>query len=304
MKEIDKSFFDLVAHPDMLYRANTNSVTFIYDPKKDTLYSAKYPTSHYYLVQETPDLKSFAHITSNTNRYLINAGLMVGRIGVKEGHHFITFWNTVFKDMGALAKCLNAIVKKYPEYGSPDTLVTTDRFIKYDTNMNTFFGYYLKDIPGVRTSSSKRTQPQTTQQEKPECAVTLDVKGTPTPLDVILGNFHMVKDDRLPAMKTAVCTQGVQMKDDLEKAGCTLQVSMLDQLIDKSGCNNQSGEYQNLLQGGRINRRQELQKIFADPERMEKEFRTQKELDAAWDELQGKREHRMIGFAEWLTRYS
>jgi RNAse (barnase) inhibitor barstar len=75
---------------------------------------------------------------------------------------------------------------------------------------------------------------------------------------------------------------------------------MIDQLLDKANCN-QAGEYNSLKQGGRIARKQELQKIFADPEAMSRY--SQRDINAMWDELQGKNEHRMTGFIEWVNRY-
>jgi hypothetical protein len=39
-----------------------------------------------------------------------------------------------------------------------------------------------------------------------------------------------------------------------------------------------------------------LRDIFRSPEKIDREFRTQKEIDAAWDKLQGEN----FSFKEWL----
>lgn len=215
---------------------------------------------------------------------MITAGLLTGRFGWTEGVQAISFWNLSIKESD-LVKCVNKLINVFQEF-TEDTVVIAD-----DTSRS-FKPRLIGDIPGVQVTKTQKSQPFNSPQ-KPECAVTIDVKGQPTKLDVILGNFHMVKDDRLPAMKAAVCSQGPKLKSDMEKAGCKLQISMLDQLIKQSDCNN--NDYNSLKQSGKISRKQQLRDIFADPEKMN-QFRTQKEIDAAWDELQG--EHRMTGFKE------
>lgn len=294
-----KQNYSRITHPDTLYDEGFDSITFIYDPFTKKLHTQPYPTTHLDLSDEIPNLHGVYDVDHNTTP--IKMGYILGRFGTfpaPDPFKVIAFWNVNFKG-NELADCLNAIIRQYPEYGSPDTMVMSDKKAYYDKANRSLDMANLGEIPGVKTIAQNQQQ---VKQDRPECAVTLDVLGEPTKLGTIMGNFHMVKDNRLPAMKAAVCAQGPHMKKELEKAGCTVQVNMLDDLIQKSNCNQSNKEYEDLKTAGRIDRKQYLRSLFADPERMEKEFRTQKDLNAAWDELQG--EHRMTGFAEWIQTRS
>jgi hypothetical protein len=308
-----------IRDPDSLYDDKSDSVTFIYDPKKDKIYTGEFPEAHGDLQVKYPELNQY----STGNQKLIRAGFLLGRIGLyfddpndssdqyeddyddlaylhkddQEPIKAIVFWNTEFEN-DDLTKCLYSLVRKFPLYNDPETIVLSDMDRTYDRRKG-FKETQLKNLIHI----SSRKQNYIAKQHRPECDVTLDVKGIPTKLSDILGNFHMVKDDRLPAMKTAVCSQGPNLKKKLLNSKCDSEISMIDQLLQKAHCQ-KAGEYNSLKQGGRIARKQELQKIFADPEAISRNFRTQKELDAAWDELQGKKEHRMTGFIEWISKYS
>lgn len=305
--------------PDSIF--DYDSTTFLYNPETNELHYDEYPETHHDLIQGSAR-KTARDKNFNNRDNAIHAGMVLGRfkalndsdIKLNDGTKtddlkVIAFWNAYFPDNeNWLEKCMEAIFKIAPEYSDKKTIVIFDTsridpkfYYKDFKSTRRYNDCFLEDISEIQLSQKIKknyTAKPTARQDRPECAVTLDVKGQPTKLDVILGNFHMVKDDRLPAMKNAVCSQGVKMKDDLEKAGCDLHLAILNQLIDKSNCN-QSGEYQRLKQGGKIQRKQELRKIFDSPELTAQTFRTQKELDAAWDELQG--EHAMTGFSEWLN---
>lgn len=295
-----QTFLRYAEDPDTFYSSYYDAITFIYDPVNNKLYSAPYPKTHQDVRQSKPELRRIYN-----NETSIERGLILGRLAHEESKdlRIIAFWNVSFQGT-ELADCLNAVIKQYPEYGSPDTIVMSDKRGIYDDKPRNFNSATLGEIPGVRLSKATQKQGRAPTQDKPECAVTLDVLGQPTSLDTIMGNFHMVKDNRLPAMKTAICSQGVQMRGDLEKAGCDVQVSMLDDLVKKADCQSSGQEYNKLKAAGRIDRKQYLRGLFGNPERMDREFRTQKDIDDAWDELQGKKEHRMLGFAEWLAKYS
>jgi hypothetical protein len=133
------------------------------------------------------------------------------------------------------------------------------------------------------------------QQQDPVCGgMKINVQGRPTSISDVMGQLHMVKGQQLDFLKGAFCSQYQGLKNSPEYQKCTLQHRQLDDIATALKCG--KDDYKNFLQAGRANYAQRLRGIFADPYKMDQEFRTQKELDAAWDYL-NKKEH--LSFREW-----
>jgi hypothetical protein len=207
MKEIDRKIFGIVKNPDSLNNSSvSNNITFIYDQDKDILYAEPYPAFHKDIRNKTPALQ---HIRNNQET--VSNGLLLGRTGVLPNKtKVISFWNAYFKSLHLLANCLNNIIKKYPIFNDPNTIVMADQLNRFDPHKNTFNAVPLSEFSGVHVTNNP--QQASDEEQKPWCNVNLDILGVSTSLSDILGNFHMVKDNRLPAMKTAVCSQGPQQE--------------------------------------------------------------------------------------------
>lgn len=155
---------------------------------------------------------------------------------------------------------------------------------------------FVKDIIGGQVA-------QDTEDAECKRLAKVNVRGKEMDLGTALGNLHMVKGPELQFMKTAICANHDQLQADLEKHSCKAQLATLGDILNKLSCpaKGDQGEWQRLKSQGRAQYRQDLRGIFADPDKMDREFRTQKDIDAAWDELQhGKRENR-LSFQRWLT---
>ena len=103
----------------------------------------------------------------------------------------------------------------------------------------------------------------------------------------------MTNGERLNNLKNQFCSQSNTVKNILRN--CPYQFKLANYLSNKLKCGD--NEYTNIIQQNKYKRKQELRDIFNNPDKLEKEFRTQKELDDAWDEL--KKEH-SFNFKSWL----
>ncbi len=116
----------------------------------------------------------------------------------------------------------------------------------------------------------------------------INVRGRDMPLGAILGNFHMVRGPELEYMKGAVCNEYDRLKRQLTASKCTASLSLLQDIWDRmGGCpgDNKAG-WDKLKNQGAMNYRNDLKKIFSNPDSIDTEFRgSQKDIDAAWDFL-------------------
>jgi hypothetical protein len=138
----------------------------------------------------------------------------------------------------------------------------------------------------------------TGQQQDPRCkAMTIDIQGRPTPLDQIQASMHMVRGQQLALLRGGFCSQYQALKNSAATAHCQIQHRQIDDIQSKFKCGNNQDEYQKMLQAGKADYKQKLRDIFHSPDKIGQEFRTQKEIDAAWDKLQGEN----FSFKEWLN---
>lgn len=133
-------------------------------------------------------------------------------------------------------------------------------------------------------------------QEDPTCRdMQINIQGRLTPLDQVQAQLHMVKGQQLSFIKGAFCTQYQALKNSPSTQHCKVQHQQIDDIASALKCGDDKQLYKSLLQAGKLDQRQNLRNIFSNPERITQQFRTQKDVDAAWDKLQG--EH---SFREWL----
>lgn len=138
------------------------------------------------------------------------------------------------------------------------------------------------------------------QAADPICGnMKINIQGRPTAIPDIMGQLHMVRGPQLDLLKGAFCSQYQSLKSHPEYQKCTRQLSQLDDIYSGLKCG--QNDYQSSLQAGKAAYRQRLKDIFSDPHKMSQEFRTQKEIDAAWDYL-NKKEH--ISFREWYLKWN
>jgi hypothetical protein len=135
------------------------------------------------------------------------------------------------------------------------------------------------------------------QQKDPQCDMKINVQGRPLPLSDVQAQLHMVKGEPLSLLRAAFCTQAKALKNSPTTQHCTAQQRQLDDLDRAFKCGDDKDLYQTMLQAGKQNYRQDLRNIFRNPEKIGQEFRTQKEIDKAWDYLQKGESY---SFKEWL----
>jgi hypothetical protein len=110
----------------------------------------------------------------------------------------------------------------------------------------------------------------------------------------------MVRGPKLDAIKSAFCANAAQIKAALEKSGCESDVNLANWIWSRAGCKVDANTYNTGKEAGKAAYRNDLQKLFSKPEKLDTEFRgRQKDIDAAWDYLQ-KKEHSFHGFKAWL----
>jgi hypothetical protein len=115
----------------------------------------------------------------------------------------------------------------------------------------------------------------------------INVGGKELSLSTIIGNLHMVKGKELEMMKRAICLDKDKIKAELEKHKCTSQLDILHDIVSKVSCDFGDWKY---------GYRQELKKML-HPDNIDS-FRSQKEIDAAWDRLHPK--EGKLNFSNWL----
>jgi hypothetical protein len=137
------------------------------------------------------------------------------------------------------------------------------------------------------------------EPEDAKCAsMQINVQNKPTTIAQLMGQLHMVRGSQRDLLKGAFCSQYDQLKKSPETQHCDLQHRQLDNIASNLQCG--QNDYATFLKAGKQDYRQRLKDIFRDPHKIGREFRTQKEIDAAWDEL-NKREN--FSFRGWLELY-
>lgn len=308
--------------PDHLYKRG--STTFVYHIERKKLYTAKYPTTHedlmnrndYEIAKEMGWKPNKPYrggmYYDNGNPYLgRDAALKIavlGRVGNFNGAPAIGIWNESVRD-DLLRDCLMKLSGEIPEVKAKADEVV----VFFDPAVSHYPPEPLTDILPELVSNhpnnpESTAAPAADHKNSPECEKlgTFTVAGKPMKLSTMIGNMHMVKGDRLDAMKGAFCPAAQDVKKKMQQAGCG-DAEFIDALWAKFGCvSDMAGQYDQLKKLGAASYRRELQGVFSQPEKIDAEFRgRQKDIDAAWDYLQkGRNEHRFNGFKTWLESKS
>lgn len=139
------------------------------------------------------------------------------------------------------------------------------------------------------------------QQEDPQDAkcrdlLKVNVQNRPTPLSDVQAQLHMVKGQARDLLRGAFCSQYQQLKNAAQSHGCPRHIQQIDDIEKGFQCGDDAGLYGSLLKQGKDAYKQQLRDIFRDPNKVGQYFRTQKDINAAWDYLRG--EH--YSFSNWL----
>jgi hypothetical protein len=290
--------------PNEIYDSD-GSKTFVIDKEKNKLYSEDYPTTHEDLLWRLPGHKTSKSRDSSWGR--IDPNLILGRLGYipydlpkKLIYLFndrswetrdttripaISFWNH-FITSEDVDLTINLLKKKHPSFFKGGFAVFGDK------GNGPEFRYF----PGGEQQQGEEPEPCKKLN-------TIQIQGKPFSLPQIVSQLHMSKGQELSYLKAGFCAQYPILKNTSEKTGCTQQTKILDFISSKFQCG--QSDYQSALQAGRLQYRQKLKDIFSKPENIGKEFKTQKEIDQAWDELMhGKKAYENFSFKEWLKTIS
>lgn len=300
---------------DYYYRMNPDSAmsrygdsgdftAFIYSSATNTLFCQPGSEYHQSGLSGVSELKQMKNEPKNTKTFF-------GRYGKTfDAGGFITLWdisetdiktnyNYDIGDINDLKKMLTSMVNRSIKIVGDSPAELPDEnyvFTSYSSEYNRIF---VKDIINDQDTEDKQ------DTENPECKkiAKVNIRGREMDLGTAFGNLHMVKGPELQFMKTSICAQHDRLQSDLEKHSCKSQLGILDDILNKLSCPSKGdhGEWNKLKSQGRTQYRQGLKRIFSNPEKIGDEFRTQKDVDDAWDELQhGKRESK-LSFKRWLT---
>lgn len=300
-KLIDTHIHTQILNPDTLYKQP--SITFIYDINNEALYSDEYSATHYSVKKQIPNF------TGAIRDPGINENFVLGRLGYlnfnstfdkiggsysddsvfSERFGAIAFWNHTL-DPRIEEKIISELKTQYPNYLNGAYVVFGDTG---RGDVKTKF---------VNGTNSNIVDPH---KEDEECTRlnTINIQNKPVSLPQILGQLHMVRGQELGYLKSGFCSQYQQLKAQAKE--CPVQSKMLDTTAQGFKCGDDKDLYNYMLQAGKADYKQKLRDIFRSPDKIGQEFRTQKEIDDAWDELQlGKKSYESFSFKEWLVNQS
>jgi len=290
---------------DDVYNYDDDSITFVYAPKNDKLYTSKYPDTHIEVgYQLSPEEQ--AALKDISRKAMLNKGYILGRMGhlpwsKVEGRAsnqedafvipVIAFWNQINFTEAQIKRTLQKLMEAYPGYfivPANEVVVTGERGNGVKTSFLSDWGMEISGEP----QSKKRDAPDCKALEK------IDILGKPYGLQGILGAIHSTKGEELGYLRGSFCSAYPIKRQQAQEKDCPLQAKMLDALSSKFKCG--ENDWNKYVNAGKFARRQQLKNIFSKPEEIDKNFRTQKEIDAAWDELMNKKEC-VLNFKSWLT---
>jgi len=248
--------------PDFIYKGG--AITFIFDRINNKLYDEEYPTAHYDLAHK------YRLPTVRFRYHEIDDPFIMGRLGhyevANKQYPIIGFWNHEYH-YEDIEHVLHILSRKFPEFFTDDTVIIGD---------------YNSGVP-VSNLTDWGIQPQSinySPEEQEYCQLTVDINGKPTKLTDILGQLHMVRGQNLATLQGSFCAQYPYLIKNQPEV-CT---KLLYPIADKLKCG--QSDYNKYLKSGKADYTQRLRDIFRDPARINKEFSTQKDIDAAWDYLQ------------------
>jgi hypothetical protein len=253
------------------YFNSEESITFTYDVNKDFLFVKKYPKTHADIASSEQFKEIADQMFHDTDRdFLLRYDFVLGRFGsLLEGGWVIAFWNENSPD---IEKTLNKLTKKFPYLNEEETLVVT-------------FDGYMRKLSGKKIK-------YTLQKQDPNCDQKINVNNVPTSIEKLIGSLHSVKGIEAKSTKTQVCNQSDLVANKL--ANCPVKLKLLNYLVNKLDC--KSDDYNKIMNNAKDAYRQELINIFRDPEKINSYFRTQRDIDRAFDYIQQKE----CSFKNWL----
>lgn len=314
--------------PDSIF--NRGAVSFIYDPKSKNYFYDYYPQTHEHLLNNnkkklalhfgwTPQkaenpkwaqrrdfinqnlpavLGRVEQISSNidfVSKNMDNAAHRKMFVGSdphdqEDNRIFcIGFWNAHKLSREILKEAVEA------SYKHVNYLPLAKDVIIFGRGMQPFHVAELSI--NVKNNLSPNDFKLNKSQESPVCKNIgmFQINGKSMDLGTILANLHMVKGKDIVDIKNSFCVRANQMEKDLEKAGCEKDV--FHSIYDRLGCDSYTGKDVNQQIG------YGLRDMFrgGEDDPLGKEFRTQKELNAAWDRYQRSyRNEHQLNFKKWL----
>jgi hypothetical protein len=279
--------------PDDLYKEyGKGSTTFYY--YKGHYKEAAYPAFHKMLIRK--DRAMWATVLKKLARMgqreidedfidrdeFIWAGILLGRVARVGNFDLIAFWNPKINEQ-ELYECVHEVVANHPELTQAPEKTVVFSATSHDVPARTLLDF------GFRPSGKPVERPQDARSD-PECdKIRPVIDGRPTSLGTMIGDLHMVRGDRAAKVAAQFCGQSSQLKSHAERLGCKTAGEYLSHLDQQYKCSKDpKQQYADALRAGRLDRKQWLRDVFADPAKMDREFRTQREIDAAWGELRGE----------------
>jgi hypothetical protein len=301
--------------PDDVYYTDNSSITFIYDQHNRKLYHANYPISHGEMlmqggVAKKLDIRPEPGESSVDRTEALRDGYILGRIGKQGEYRFsnddskqfpvISFWgNRGEINQKDLNNALEDIVKEFPYLAKEKENVIV-------TSEAAFPPFFLADAK-IDFPSGEGSEAPKEKISDPECTANsqITVDGQPMSLGNFVGNLHNVRGERLQKMHAAFCGAEKNLKNSL-KDKCPHEVELLNHVSKRFGqlkmiCND---DWNRVKTAGKSSYRNDLRNVFdkareaPDEDYLGQQFRTQREIDAAWDAI--RKEHRIPSFLEWL----
>lgn len=280
--------------PDDLFKRG--SITFIYDQRTDNLYHENYPETHHDMLnayyKNTGDSVAGLLGMDDSERLLgredaLKSGFILGRVGRFRKRDIISLWGKRH-NTNELDRCLKAIIKEFPHLDNGNVYVINHA-------SQSFFPFQLKE----RNLGKNARSVQNTVKESPECGKeTVLVDGKPMSLEQIVASIHNLPDFNLKTLQRAFCGDVYRLITLAKKNGCQHDLSLINYIqkrLMQKKLTCQDG-WNDAKKAGKQDLKQDLRAAFKNPDR---EFRTQREIDQAWDYLQ--KENKFPTFTKWLN---
>lgn len=297
-RRFNPAFFNDV-DPDMLYfnEDKEASITFVYDTHDGKLWSKRYPVTHNEFF-ESRGLKQISqpHVRDEHT----NEGYVLGRIGYHMGVKVIAFWGKPQKEN--VVASLKSIAKEYPSVVEfPDNVMVVN--VRSNSFGPTKLSNFVSDIKNFSGEKDVTSQKPTDNIECQKLGI--NINGRFVNLGVVAANFHMVKGTEFELMKSAFCGNSSTLLKQAKEKGCKGAEELITHINSRAKCGNvtPTSSYQQAKKAGTLDYVAQLQKNFSNPNSLDTEFRgNQRDIDAAWDYLQKKRNENFTGFKQWLLQ--
>jgi hypothetical protein len=299
-------YFKKMTPDDAMYVYGKQVTAFVYNSTTNTLFCQNGGKMHSVGIGGKGYSKSDETDLAQTRKEPKGSRIIIGRFGVdgrEDAGGFISIWPyDEYSDDSALAssylKEINAtqggkvdVTKMLNAMLNNSCKIVGQPHSPYPITSDYIYGDLIDPVTTVEKFMNLHA-PKNDCRAKAQ----INVQGRAIPFSTLLGDFHMVKGQQLDIQIGSICSQKNALKNAVKD--CDHESNTLDQLVKLANCKDDKQDYQQAKQRGAAAYKSDLRSIFNNPNKIDSEFRTQKQIDQAWDDLH--KEATFTGFKEWM----